>query len=314
MRRQRAPMFAGIATALILALWLTGCTDTTVVTLPGGGGEGQLFADAVFGDSLTCDVMTWNVENFPKNGTRTVDYLTAALGHLHPDIVALQEIDGPTSFQHVLDQLPDDGGYRATSAPYEQNLAYIYDTRTVQVDTIYEILGDEYRALPRTPLVLECRWRDRSLILVDNHFKCCGDGRLDLADSRDEETRRYHASLLLHTWIDDHWPDRAVILLGDLNDSLTDPASDNVFQVFLDDPQHYRFADMSIATGPRADWSYHGQSHIDHILVTDELFSALDAPGSQVLTLRLDQDLPGGFGEYDSNLSDHLPVGLRLAF
>ncbi len=312
MRRILWPMTSVVLAAVVL-VWIGGCGETTTVTLPPDEG-GHLFADLAWGDSTTFDIVTWNVENFPKNGTQTVDYLVAAVAALRPDIVALQEIDGPTSFQRVVEELPGFAGYRATSAPYEQNLAYIYDTATVAVDTIYEILTDDGRELPRSPLVLECRYRGHDLVVVDNHFKCCGDGTVDASDPWDEETRRRDASLLLHDFIEDRWPDRAVILLGDLNDILTDPAPANVFQVFLDDPDHYRFADMAIATGPAVNWSYHGQSHIDHLLVTDELFAPLEAAGSSVQTLRLDQELPGGYGEYDSNLSDHLPVGMRLAF
>ena len=38
-----------------------------------------------------------------------------------------------------------------------------------------------------------------------------------------------------------------MVLVGDLNDELTDPVADNVFQMFLDLPDSYRFADWDVA-------------------------------------------------------------------
>lgn len=294
-----------VALLLLATLaWLGGCSRTDTISLPGD--DGALFTDVAFGDSATCDVVTWNLHNFPARGTVSVEAVAAAVEVMAPDILALQEVVGATSFQRVLDRLPDYGGYRATGAPYDQNLAFVYDTRTVTVDTIYEILVHE-DALPRTPLVLEGAWRGHALVVIDNHFKCCGDGDLDETDPWDEETRRRDASNLLHDYIDAHWPDRAVILLGDLNDSLVDPAPDNVFQVFLDDPDHYRFTDMGIAAGSRLYWSWRQQSHLDHILVTDELFADVDT----TVTIQLDDHYRG---DYVADVSDHLPVGVRLSF
>ena len=295
-----------LAVLVVLALGLGGCSRTDQVVIPGGSGDP--FAGVTFGDSATCDIITWNLHNFPASGTVTVDAVAAAVAAMRPDIAALQEVNGATSFQRVVAQLPGYAGYRAVGAPGDQNLAYLYDTRTVAVDTIYELFpGDAYdNPFPRRPLVLEGSWLGHDLVLVDNHLKCCGDGRLDTTSAWDEETRRWTAAGDLHDYIETHWPDRAVVLLGDLNDSLTDPPADNVFQVFLDDPAHYRFTDMTIAEGPATYWSWRSQSHLDHVLVTDELFAAVDT----TVTLLLNRDFP----TYYSDVSDHRPVGLRLAF
>jgi hypothetical protein len=104
-----------------------------------------------------------------------------------------------------------------------------------------------------------------------------------------------------------------VVLLGDLNVSLTDVPEDNVFQNFLDDPSNYQFVDFEIATGPSSNFSYPPwQSHIDHILITKELFLPFMAEGGGVETIKIDKLLAGGFSEYDQNVSDHRPVGMRL--
>ena len=45
----------------------------------------------------------------------------------------------------------------------------------------------------------------------------------------------------------DFLPNEKVIILGDLNDLLTDDPVNNVFQMYLDDPTNFVFADMAIA-------------------------------------------------------------------
>ena len=72
---------------------------------------------------------------------------------------------------------------------------------------------------------------------------------------------------------------------------------------------------MDIATGSTSEWSFpYYPSHIDHILITNELFETFDGPDSKAQTLKVDAILPGGMDEYWEYLSDHRPVGLRLAF
>jgi len=85
-----------------------------------------------------------------------------------------------------------------------------------------------------------------------------------------------------------------------------------VFNIFLDAPDSYVFADMALATGSSSYWSFKYSSHIDHILVTDELFGPLGQAATEVRTFRMDSYLESGWGEYETNLSDHLPVGLKI--
>jgi len=102
-------------------------------------------------------------------------------------------------------------------------------------------------------------------------------------------------------------------VVGDLNDSLTDNPASNVFQVFLDDPATWKFVDMEIAEGPSTGWSFPGwPSHLDHLLITAPLFSAFSEPAATVEVLPLYEGFPGGWSEYDRNMSDHLPVALKL--
>lgn len=194
-------------------------------------------------------------------------------------------------------------------------LAYIYKTDTVEINALYEIYtsSEYWNYFPRSPMVMELTFMGDEFILINNHFKCCGDGLLDLNNDTDEETRRYYASVLLKEYIDTNWEDKNVILLGDLNDRLNDSEAHNVFQMFLDDANNYLFADYEIAIGDPDNWSFPGwPSHLDHILITDELFSSFNDTDAEVQTIKIDDYLQGGWSEYDSNISDHRPVALKL--
>ena len=162
-------------------------------------------------------------------------------------------------------------------------------------------------------MVMDLTYQGERIIVINNHFKCCGDGLLELSLDNDEETRRYYASSLIKEYIDTNFPEEKVIVLGDLNDDLADVSEHNVFQMILDDPDNYLFADIDIAYGNSTEWSFpNWPSHLDHILITDELISILAQSNSDIQTIKIDEYLDGGWSEYDQNVSDHRPVGMRL--
>lgn len=304
--------------ALLAMLMAYGCGDT--VTTPPGGDDPDpvpvLFDGLEFGTATTLDVVTWNLKTFPYNEDDrflTVHYAAAAIRAMEADVAALQEISQGGYFDALADSLAADGydAHRAVSDSFS-NLAYLWRTETV-TDVAFSEPLDDGRPYPRYPLFFEIEFDGIPLTIINNHFKAFGDGYLDDGDEWDEETRRADASEGLEAWIRSNAQDRAVILLGDLNDLLMDPPEHNVFQVFLDDPDSYRFADYELAgSANQSSWSWKLQSHLDHILVTDELFPALEREDAEVRTLRLDRELDGGFTEYVDNLSDHFPVGARL--
>ncbi len=279
------------------------------------------FQSLNFGTDQTLEVVTWNIENFPKNLGVTVEYAVQIMRGLNADIYALQEIESNTYFEDLIETLNNDDpentwdGYRATTASYYVNLAYIYKTNIIEITDIYEIYAsyDYSRQFPRRPLVMEMQWNGSYIYIINNHLKAMGDGYLDLGDEWDEETRRYDACNLLDEYISQNLPDENVILLGDLNDELTDSQSNNVFITFLNATDEYDFTDMEIAEGSSVYWSYPSwPSHLDHILITNELFDEFDLEDSDIQTLRIDAFLDGGWSEYENNISDHRPVGLKL--
>ena len=104
------------------------------------------------------------------------------------------------------------------------------------------------------------------------------------------------------------------MVIGDYNDELDDDTDDNVFQNFIDDSDNYLFADMSIATGNPQNFSFpNWPNHIDHILITNELFDEFNSDESRnYYHTNADNFIDGGFSSYDALITDHMPVGISL--
>ncbi len=296
--------------AFLLALGAAGCGSTKSA----GPDGGNPYRRGRLGTEATLEVMTWNLEHFAKRGAATVQEVADVVTGLQPDIVALQEIRDADRFSQLDAALSGWSGQRAASASFQLNLAFLYRTDgPLQVDAVYEILTDHPRELPRSPYVLEGSFRGVAFVVINNHFKARGDNVLDPANPWDEETRRRDASALLADFIRAHYADRPVVVLGDFNDELTDPAEANVFQNFLDLEAEFRFVDWAIATGGPEGWSYPAwPSHLDHILITRQWFAAAANDEAAVVVPPLPELSGRGWSAYENNVSDHLPVVLRL--
>lgn len=268
------------------------------------------FDNLFFGTDSTFDVITWNIQEFPKNGSYTLENVQSIIQALNVDVIALQEIESSSQFTTLKNSLSGWDGFRANSASYNIDLAYLYNTESVDNIQINEILGDindSWFPFPRTPLLLELDWNSIPIKIINNHLKAGGD-------SSDEDRRR-DAAELLDDYISQNFYNMNVIILGDLNDEIDEPEASNVFWSFISKPQEYYFVDTEIAEGSSDYWSYPSwPSHLDHILITNELFGEFANPVSEVRTIQIDDYMEAGWQEYDDNVSDHLPVGLKLAF
>ncbi len=273
----------------------------------------QNLNDLYFGTDTTFDIISWNIEWFPKNST-TASKVQEILTRLEADVYALQEIDDTTLLKQVVSNIP---GYECHfKSSYYGGLAYVYNTNTIQINSKYEIFTSQlyWNAFPRSPQILDCNFMGKNYIIINNHFKCCGDGILNLNNVSDEENRRLQAVTYLKQYIDNTFSGKKVILLGDLNDEIIDNTANNVFQDFINDNTNYLFTDMQIAQGNSIDWSYPTwPSHLDHIIITNELFADFQNFNSLVSVIRID-DYVGTWSNYENNISDHRPIGLKLYF
>lgn len=265
-----------------------------------------------FGSEDTFEIMTWNIEHFPKNGQTTVNYVSSIIEALEVDIIAVQEVENINYFEQMIGGLSNYSSYLESS--WFAGLAYIYNHEVIEINDIYEIYTSSqyWSSFPRAPMVMDLNYLGNRIIVINNHLKCCGDGILDISDSGDQETRRYQANLLLKEYIDSNFSNNNVILLGDLNDDLVDIPQNNVFQMFLNDPENYLFTDYNIASGTSSNWSFpNWPSHLDHIMITNELFDEFAQSDTEIATIKVDDYLSGWF-EYDQNISDHRPVALKM--
>lgn len=273
----------------------------------------QNLSDLSFGTDSTLEIITWNIEWFPKNGSTTVDSVRQIIEALDADIIACQEIGDTIVWKQMVASMPDYETFFQTN--YYAGLAYLYKPSAVQILDYYEIYytSPYWNNFPRAPKVLEVRVQNHDFIIINNHLKCCGDGTLSYGVSNDEENRRYEAMNLLKTYIDTNFPTKNVLVVGDLNDELTDDESHNVFQTVMGDIFNYKFIDLAIAEGFPFAWSYPSwPSHLDHIMITNELFDEFESSSAVVETIRIEDFLQGGFSYYDSNISDHRPVAFKF--
>jgi endonuclease/exonuclease/phosphatase family metal-dependent hydrolase len=275
----------------------------------------QTISDINYGTGNSFEVITWNIKTFPlvAEDDVSLEYLSQLIPAINADVIAFQEVADVDVFAQMIDDIP---GYECYVGNYDDwvKLAFVYNSNSVQVDAVYEIYTDEIYNAPfvRRPHVLELSWNGQDFIVINNHLKAMGDGILDTEDEWDQENRRYVAMGLLKDYIDANFETENVIVVGDMNDILTDEPENNVFQPMLDDSDNYAFADYEIAIGDSDNWSYPSwPDHLDHILITNEMFSSFYAHSSSIETLKIENYLDNGISEYYQNISDHRPVALK---
>ena len=132
--------------------------DSSAAGAPGGDSTSEGESGIQFGTDDTLDVVTWNIEEFPKNGQSTGATVLDILQGLDADIVALQEIADVESFKQMVDQVPGWRGY--VDSEWYAGLAYIYRADTIAVESHYEIYTTRefWRPFPRSPQVMEFRF------------------------------------------------------------------------------------------------------------------------------------------------------------
>lgn len=269
------------------------------------------FENLKFGTDSTLEVVTWNIEHFPKNGETTINYVAELMSAIDADIFAIQEVEDEVDLQQLIELMP--GWDYAYAFNQYAALAYVYNTDSLTDVNFFEIYTNKSREFPRSPFLMEFTFRAQQFLIINNHLKCCGDQYLDMNDDWDEEKRRFDACVLLDNYIETNYPDSKVVITGDLNDILTDEFIDNVFEIFIANDNDYLVTDMDIAYGDESDWSYPSwPSHIDHIIITNELLDEYNSSESVTQTIKADEYFEDGFDEYDDNVSDHRPVGIKI--
>ena len=280
-------------------------------------GYSQSLSDLSFGTESTFDVITWNLESFPKVAGSTESYVSEILTQIDAEVVGFQEITNISAFENMMSSMPNYVGYVSNSNYGSIHLAYAVKSDVTVIDH-YKLFDEstyDYAFAGRSPFLIQLQKNNIQYYVINLHLKCCGDGTLDQSNSSDEENRRLLALNYIKSYIDNNLSDKNVFVLGDFNDELTDDVSNNVFQNFIDDSGNYLFADMDIASGNPQNFSFpNWPSHIDHIMITNELFSEFYSALSTIMTIPVENYISGGFTTYDSQITDHRPVGISLVY
>ncbi|MEP0986515.1 endonuclease/exonuclease/phosphatase family protein [Ekhidna sp.] len=284
----------------ILILSLTGCGDSENPTIkedpdPVFEGDPAVVADACYPafEEDELNVATWNIKFFPQR-TTTVEKVSEIIESLQADIIAVQEIAEPEEFVDLGEEI-DNWNAVYADVRYGQELGFLYkESAFDSFGELTQLFDDDSYAFPRQAVMVEATHvSGLEVVLINIHLKCCGE------DDSEEQQRRALASAKLQTYINDNLDDKAVILLGDFNDDITDGLV-SPFQNFID-AADFTFADQAVANGDIANWSYPSwPSHLDHILISDELFDMVR--GTQTLLLE------SCISNYSTTVSDHRPV------
>ncbi len=246
--------------------------------------------------SNTLDVVTWNIEQFSSSNTNTTT-LAEIITVMDADIIGVQEISSISDFNAMV---ADIDGWEAMiyNLGGGLNTGYLFKTSEITINGgLSTIYTNNTSAFPRSPVLgTFTHISGNQFTIINLHLKCCGGSS--------NEARRREASVLIKLYIDENLASVPVLVVGDLNDEIQESGSANVFKVFLDDGNNYRFADMAIATGSNANWSFPSwPSHLDHILMTNELFDRWESTS----TLKIDVCRDS----YEAAVSDHRPVLAR---
>ncbi len=266
-------------------------------------GNDSLLPDLNLEDGI--EVVTWNIEQFPKLGQRTIDSVANIITSLNADIYCLQEISNLSMFL-VLVEILDGYSYVASDATEYLNLVVLYKEDQFVVRNQSNLFTDYmYEFAYRPPLRLEMTFLGQNAIdftLINMHLKCC--------DSGNGFDRRKASSGILYDYLNLSVEAGVVnhIVVGDWNDDLSDMYSENSFNIFLDDTDNFKYVNYDYAnSGYNTAVSYPSYpSFIDHIMISKDLFE--EADNGDIQTIRLGDYISG----YDQIISDHRPVVWRF--
>lgn len=271
-----------------------------------GAGSGGAAGDATGGGGATpavnqASVITWNLEVFPLT-EETMKRVKQTVEELAPDLVAVQEIAEPAAFQSLVSAMEDYEGILNDDPGAFQRVGLLYRKGRVTLDEVETLFPSDWYAFPRPPLLARVTIHDETPI---DFYAMVLHLKAQLDD--ESQARRRDACEKLDAWTQAKLASSAekdIVMLGDLNDKLTDPPQWNVFSSFLDQPDQYSFLTMPAAEA--GEYSYITfEAMIDHVLVTSDMLDEVGAGETEVLKLdEIEED-------YDM-ISDHRPVRTRL--
>lgn len=255
------------------------------------------------GSNSTFDIACWNIENFPKNGSTTINKVKDIIRGIDVDLLAVEEIVDTTAFNTLLDSLSGWEGVLSNDKYWNgsyQKTGIIYNSQLIRLSNVHTIFNDDASAFPRPPLQAYAEIRDMdgvkfNFTIIVLHLKAFGDSL--------SQARRKSACDQLQNYITseiNQGADPDFIVLGDWNDDVDDLPANNVFNAFLNQDSAYTFL-----TAGLQETSYIGGSIgniIDNIMLTQDAMIEYGNGSTHVLCL------DNTISDYRNNVSDHRPV------
>lgn len=251
----------------------------------------------------TClEVVTWNIENFPKAGDSTLARLQVAILRLDFDLYGIQEIQDTLAFIRLVDGLPGYAGLwsRDTYGTFYLKTGVIYKRDIVTVHGVRQLFRDS-DSVTRPPLEMSVsatsngRTFDFRFIVL--HLKA--------GSSEDDIAQRRATCRLLKEYIDGELArggEQDFVVAGDWNGRLDAPRQYNALQLFLDDSLGYSFLTWPFRSSSRSATHVPSGSVIDHLMISAD--ARAEYSGGRTETIRLDDEMAG----YLMVISDHRPV------
>lgn len=259
---------------------------------------------AKVGTASTIDVATWNLRTFPATSS-SIRLAADMIASMDLDLVAVQEITDDAAFNELVARLPGYAGVLSTHvfpAGEQQKEGIIYRTSAIKVSNVELLFDGEYDIFPRPPLqaLVTVLGTSVDFTLIVVHLKA--------GVQQENRDKRRLAIKALETHVRsrvDGPYDKEIMLVGDFNHDLDDDDSAVVWGPFLDNPDRYKLLTQATKNAGKESYlPFHRM--LDHIVVTSAL---VDEAGSET---PLVPNLNVQYNSYQNDLSDHLPVVVRM--
>jgi hypothetical protein len=255
------------------------------------------------GSATTLDIGCWNVENFPKKAGSPVA-LADLIASMDLDIVAVSEINDQAAFDQVKARLPGwngvlgSGNHGTGGEIPPQRLGFFWKESAATLTSTKPLFTTSSYEFPRPPFQATVTAGGKTFTLITVHLKA--------GISAEDQARRQAAHVVLEGYM--RTLDGPVLLCGDFNQEVygePDAGTGTIYAPYLADSARYR---MLTAPLDRAG----GITFLDYSNMLDQMIGTSGLDSMIGAAAPLIPQLDDQYSPYESVVSDHLPVVLRL--
>lgn len=244
-------------------------------------------------------MLAWNLEGYPKT-SRAPEVVQSVIAAQRPTIAAFVEIDDLEGLEAAIDASGDYALAIANDPPFATVIAV--DTQVATILDGGELFTDDSYRFPRAPVIarVELLATGEQVEVIGLHLKAQID--------EESEARRREANDRLAQWCVSRHASvgNPIVLLGDFNDELTGPASDDVYGAYRQSttPPFVLLTEPAELAG---DYTYVPfEAFIDHAIATEPF--AARWPEAVASVLPLDEEV----ADYVRDVTDHRPIRVEL--